>query len=445
MKPVWKMTIYIALLILFFAVYGGIMDSQLSHIARLVQILHDHPMEVTKDSLTASRDLVAISRDLKDMILVTDPVHQRTLLTEIEFLDRNIAQNMQMASNRILGDEGQALVATANGLIKEEKVFRAKIIKALASGNVKAAAHISHYEGTALMRKIDEVMAKIANYAESRSMAYHVESILTLKRSKIILLSAGFIIVILSVLFVVLVARISLRSLNRPKEALLTSMKQPIIDLTLKLATPSVSGMSQALNDFIMRLHKAMCDIANHCSRLALAVYQSHAEKNQLSHAIDQIMAKLEPLIEKTSTMTENEQHSERNHRILAEMLLQIGGDLNLIAQIAASQALIIDQLKLEKADLPEHASKLLGKLTDQGRSLKEHVEDSSQSIKSLSGILASFATHLTELASLSKEQAKLATDIREFGDLSKAYELQFAQIRDISQQLQKSLESIKL
>jgi hypothetical protein len=443
MKPVWKMTIFILLLIIFFVAYGGIMDSQLTHIANLVQVLHDHPMEVTKDTLTASRDLVTISRDIKDMILVADPAHRSMRLTEIDFLDKSIKANMHLVADRVAGDEGMALVKTAEDLIKEESVLRRKIIGHILDCETDKAAHLARYDGTALMKKIEEAMGKITNYAVALSMSYHVESITTLKRSKIILFSSGFIIVIVSVLFTVLVGLSARRSLNRPKDALVKSLELPIIDLTMRIKPPSISGMSRALNEFTRRLHETMSGIANLSSQLALAA-GSQNDKNQLSQSIDKINSKVEPLIEKASLLTEKQHYSERSQRILLEMLNQISGDLTLLAQSVASQTLIIDELELQKAD-PENMKKMLGKLKDHGRNLTAHVEQSARSVRGLSELLVSLANHISKLILLSKEQANVAIDIHDFFELSKAYDFQFAQIRDISLRLQKSLETIKL
>jgi methyl-accepting chemotaxis protein len=302
MRAIWKLALFMLLLISFYIGFGIVINWQLSHIASLVQILHDHSLTVARASLSASRDTIAISRNAKDMVLGHDKEHLRNRLTEIEFYEKNITRNMDLVLEKIQGEEGRQLTLEAIELLEVQRGLRKRMTDAIFAGQFKKADDLARLEGIPLMEKIEAVMSKITNYAQANSMKHRVESINALRHSKIILFSAGLIIILLSLFFSLLIGGWLIRAFARSKNAVLKAAQIPI-DLTMTLKPNILGGINVAINTLFTNLHSQMSMLAVDAARLEGELAKSEFFKAQLPERINQIAAKLKTLIKKTESL----------------------------------------------------------------------------------------------------------------------------------------------
>lgn len=445
MRTKWKIVVFLAMLVGLYAGYGGIMDWQLTHIAKLLEELHEHSLAVTRGTLSAGRNLIAISRDMKEMILVPNPRTRKALISEIEVREKDALENLQMVSQRIRGEEGKEMVAQAIALVDDWRHLREKIVKAILASNEEEAIRLTQKESSLHMSKIEDTMTKITNYAFSQSMNYRVESITDLKSSNVVLFSGGFIIVILSGIFVLLVARWMKTTLGNTREAIFQVAKTPI-DLTTRLKTPSTGGINAAINELLSSLNFALNTAIKRGKVLENQLEHSTIYEGKLPKIVDEILTKFELLEKRTTISFENQEIFERSGRVLLDLFEQIKAELILIAQFAAKQQTGVEALVLEQSANADDAHRQqLDKLQERARLIKRNIDGSVLALERTSDLLRALQTHQAELALASVKRQEIAIDIRSLKDNCSAYDSQLAQIRSVLVELQEALNSIKV
>lgn len=444
MRGLWIVNIFLGLLILIYIGFGGIMDWQLTHIAGIVENIHDHPLTVTRSALMASRDLTAIGRELRQAVLLKDKEEQKDHFSQIELLEIDAKKNLNVVNERILGEQGQSMAKQAIELINQWQPIRNEITDSLQRGDRNKAIMVMTKKGSIHMSKVDDMMNKITNYAGAMSMRFHVDSQQQLKRAKIVLLSAGLIIVILSVVFGFFVGRWFLRSLANTKKTL-AKIKQMPIDLSTKFPTPSVGQINEELNGLLSALQKSFMELKDQALSLKGELAEWHEHYQQLPTKVDKISDDQAPVYESLRELSKQQLQQGHSHKLLLDALTQVRGDLILLSQVSSSQDIIIDQLRIEK-DLPKDAvQKMVDKLHEHGNSLRDNLDRSSRSIGNISSLLEGLARNTSELLSICERQAQIGNEIPSLKEMASAYDKRLSTIRVTAKKLDDALSHIKL
>jgi hypothetical protein len=442
MSPIWKMIIVTILMIVFYTSFGIIMNLEHAHFAQLVENFQEHPMAITKAILTARGDSIAISRDVKDIVLVKNSEHRRILLTEIEFHEKAIDQNMGIVHERITGERGKELIEKAIKLVEEQKDYLKRVVKAVLSGNNELTAHLADTEGSELMKKIEEAMTKVANYAETESMEYQVDSINALKRAKVLLYSAGLIIAILSIVFALVIGNSLVKVLKNTKDFVRRASSVPI-DLTARLKTPSPTGNSEALNDFFESIGARIKILFNKSSELKQV--RSSLEQHRFANTIEELSQKFENVVKNIASLTLKWETGEHGFKPLLDLIHRINSDLILMAQITTSQEMIIERLKVEKKINNDEVNQLLDTLQTHTASLRRSAERGSLSIEKFTAMLLSRLDSFSQLQAISGDQASLSFEIKYLVNRLKENDIKLQHMSEIQQDIDTALSSFKL
>jgi hypothetical protein len=417
MRTSWKLPILLTLLMMIYAGFGYIMEWQLSHFAHLVKDLHERPMAVTRAALTASRDIIAISRNSKDMVLVSDQQRRRNRLIEIEQYEASIKSNIQLVFDRIEGEEGKELAKTAMKQVDDQRDLRLRLTKALALGNIQEANRLTEVEGTALMKKIEQTMGNIVDYSDTRGMQYHAESIDDLRNAKIILFSAGLIMVIFSVLFVLFMSGLVFRSLAKTKKSLVLAT-DGILDLSLRLPTPSVGDINQVVNDLVAESGRRFFDIKTKVSRIDQELLASYHVSDQLNTSLDSVALLIEPSTKELNTIAHKELVHTASLKILGDLLGQIKAELALLAQLSSK---------------------------DQQGSMRENLIHCIQSLENMRDLFVAVEHHNKVVIAIAHKQIEVFTRLDEFKKMIAALKEGQDVVRDGISSLHKTLQSIKV
>lgn len=441
MRHALKMAIVVSILSVFYLGFGAIMNNEITHIAGLVEMLEKHPLAVTRAILTANRDSIAISRNAKDMILVTDPEHRRARLTEIELYERDIRENMKLVLDRITGQEGKDLATSAIKLLSEQEALRVQLTDAIFNNNDKLAASLAKTEGTALMKKIEDNMEKIIHYAETQSMEYQVESMSDLRRSKVILFSAGLIIAILSLVFTLAVEVPLLSSLNLTRNQLKTATDSS--SLATQFKTPSPTNLNETLNGYVAKLKNDVNDINTHYQILDKELTDLKLTEDNLPVTFDQIIAKLEPILDRLGAFSQQHQHNQHGFHTISNALAQIRGDFTVISQMMASEDLLIDQFLLD--DISDKTRAKLQKLKGNNTSLEGSIKASDQAIKIITELFETLMTRFIELKAAAIANKDVFLEIKNLRKQFTVCEQKLAHLKEISNTLEETINKIKL
>lgn len=434
-----KMVAVIVLLTLLYTGFGVIMNWQLTHIAGLVNILQKHPLTVTKGILTASRDSVAISRNIKDMILVHEPDHLRSRLTEIELYEQNIQENMALVYDRIVGQEGKDLTLKAMDLLAEQRKLRTKVTEAVFSNNIKRAYDLAKHEGIPLMNKIEQIMDKITHYAETRSMGYQVESTNELRRSKVVLFSAGLIIAILSLVFTISVEGPLLTSIRKTINKIREKSQAPI-NLAADFKIPSSAKINEALNGFFIELEHQLSKVKQQMVTLDNEVTNLRSRQKIPQSNIQQISLNINPIMDKFSTFIDDHRHNEKRFHTISNLLKQMLDNFALITQIISKDILTIQQIVIKQESA--HKNDLLDKLIESNKSIQNNIDQSAQSITEISFSLASIMDGFSGIPTLVINSNDVITNISKLKEELLLCEQKLSEIKDQSKELLRSLNN---
>lgn len=428
MQSTRHMVIFLAFLILFYAGFGVVVYSQLEHFKNLVENIHNHPLKVTKGTLTAARNVIRISRNVKDMLLVNDATHNRKRLAEIEQDEHDTDQNINLVLNRIEGEEGKVLVREAMVLIKTQKGLREKITAAIFAGERKKGEELARVDGIPLMKQLEESMAKIANYSDSQSMAYHIESVTGLKRAKVVLLSCGMIVLIFSIAFGAVAWNALRKSLRKSRVTVRDALKGPI-KLDVVFETPSPGEIAEALNNFFGQINGMVASLKARHALLETSLKDLSSTSLELPSGLDEVSTKVDTVLEKISSVLDFHHGEKKSYKLPFELLTQIKGDLSLLAQIAATKDLLIEKLKMmteQQKDEPE-AEDVVDALRVHSKSMRENVDRTMRSVNGVIELLDSLLDRLDELRvtttanqDIAKELARLEASARLNEDLAK-------------------------
>ncbi len=410
MQSTRHMLIFLAFLILFYTGFGFIVYWQLSGFAELVEAIHAHPLKVTKGTLTAARNVVRVSRNVKDMLLVNEPAHSRQRLLEIEQDERDTEKNINLVLERIENEEGKVLVRKGIELINEQKKLRERITTEIFSGNHKKGEELAHGEGIALMKELEEAMAKIANYAESRSMAYHIKSVTDLQRAKVVLTCAGLLVLMFSVTFAVVAWRALRKSLQKTRVTLRTAMKEPI-DLGVVFDTPSPGDVAEALNAFFRQIYGMVSNLQGQHAQLSHKLSNLSRNSHELPAHFAHVSAKLNAILDKVISLLNVHNNGQKIYELPFDLLKQIKGDLSLFAQIAATKDLLIEKLKTSANK--QETSDIIESLRIHSKSMGDNIERTMGSVDGVIELLKSLLERLNELHDTTSSNQDVAKDLQ--------------------------------
>ncbi len=436
------MYIFLGFLVLFYTLFGAIGYWQLLHFAELVESIHDHPLKVTKGTLTVGRNVVRISRNVKDMLLVKDIAHRKLRLAEIEQDERDTEQNIALVLERMIGDHGRELVKNAMTLIDDQMKLRKRITDDIFSGKEAEAEMLARVNGTQLMKDLEESVAKITNFSDTQSMGFHVESVSDLKKAKVVLISAGLIMVILSIIFTVLAFRAFHRWLSNAGEALRTASERQI-DLTVSFDSQSPGQMGNELNAFIGKLADAISAIKKQYSHLNSKLTSLHERSKQPAIMSSDVAKKLNTILQKIDALLFANSNGDRSYKLPFELLEQIKGDLSLLIQFTSTKDLLIERLKL--VDDPNAKNEIISSLKAHNTSMRDNIDRTSKSVNSVAVQLNSLLSRLGELHDAHKENQTIKNDLSQLqNEINRNIDF-VKELQTISQELDARIKDFKM
>lgn len=391
MKPAWKITLVSVVMALLYIGYGWIMHWQLCKFEELFEKLETQPLTITKNILTANRDAMTMSRNARELLLTTDKRHRLSLLSEIEVYENDIFNKIELVRERIESKEGRDLVDSAKSFIETEKHIRERLVQLVFAEQFAAATELVRKEGAKVMFDIQDAMDKIASYAETQGMTYHIESVNSLKQARVILYAGGLIVALLSLVIAMVSGRSMLRGFLASKQAI-SDADQKTIKLSVSLKTPSDHGVNEAFNALIQHIAAKISLAQTAIAQLALPdeeLAKDREASKEFEGNVDRMKHSLEQFDE---AQTNIQPIFQQIHRLLR----QIRGDL-----ILATQALVSRAVLASDASAKEHAN-----------AIREVVDQSAQSLAEVMDVFDPLFKHYSAIVELEHEQITIAREL---------------------------------
>ncbi len=407
MKPMLKLSLFFSLFSALFVAFGFIINMQFNTLAATVEDLHDHPMAVIRSSLSAARDMVKIARNMNEILLIRDKSTREREIGSLVIYEKSVARDLELVQARISGEEGKAMVAGTLDALKKWQPIRDKILDLVEEGKISDANLLSRTIGDNRLSDVDGAISKIANYAIGQGMSYHAEGIENLRKARVILFVAGFIMLLLFLILTIAIGQSILKP-QRAVEEYLFKATENGLNVSIKPNARAAGTMGKPLLSLQTMLEERIvpaCQIANKI-------------KNMIENLINErkIMLEMAASLEQKAEVLEN-QSGHLIHKIspvidtvatFGSITKQIENDFNMMIQISASQQLLINALATPENDL----NKI--KVLAQEKTIEDYLKNGIGIIADASKYSHELVNTLKELSTIAESQACLDKTIEQ-------------------------------
>ena len=168
-------------------------------------LLYRHPFTVSNAVLRADRDVTAIHRSMKDVVLAKDAEEIEAAVQKVDELEGKVFDSLTIVEERFLGDKTKVTDLVQS--IKDWRPIRTEVIALTRSGQAEAAVAITKGKGAVHVSQINEQMLGFIVFAQSRADQFLKDSQDTAARVWRIIAGVLAAIVALSLIIVVLLTR----------------------------------------------------------------------------------------------------------------------------------------------------------------------------------------------------------------------------------------------
>ena len=221
--------------------------------------LHDHPMAVTTAILFVDRDILAMSRAMKDIALATTPAEVQQNIELVDRAEKGVYTNMAIVKTGFLGDP--AMVDAIMQPIAAWRPIRDRVIDAKLDGDSARAADITRTDGAAQVEEIGRAIATLRNQEAANGRALYLSS----KRTRTHLMTTFVIANIAAIAFAWVIVFGLASSIIRPlKSAIAIANAVASGDLTHRIEVDRHDETGQllhALNHMNMSLQRMQSEL----------------------------------------------------------------------------------------------------------------------------------------------------------------------------------------
>ena len=214
-------------LILLYAAHGFNSFQTIQTLSGLTRAIYDHPLVVSNASQQANTNIIKIHRDMKDVVLFSEPAIINSATAEVDELEIETFKQLHTVHENILGNEGKEIASETIQLFKNWKPIRDKVITMVHSGKRENAAIITKTEGADHVAKLEGKMLELTGYSRNKATDFlkKTEKVQSqLKNWSIILLILWIVLSCGVAFFTIIRTRSIERALAEEKEKLLVTL-----------------------------------------------------------------------------------------------------------------------------------------------------------------------------------------------------------------------------
>jgi len=357
----------------------------------------DHPVAVNTALLQADRDIMAMSRSMKDIALSRNPADVDAAAAKVSELERAIFKDLALANERIISDK--AVVGALAQAITDWRPIREQVISLSRQGKSVEAGEITNGAGATQVSLITEQISAARDFAQKMSAQFMSDAAAT--RNDIENLTVGLLVA--AVLLGAAMAWLTTTSITRPLATLRGSMSVlahgdnstmvPMLD-----RRNEIGDMARAVQVFKEQ--------AIEKERLAAEQAHERREKERRAEQIERLTGSFEATVGQligllSSTATEMEataesmaQTADRTNKqssTLAVAAEQTSGNVQTVATAAEELAASIQEI---------------GRQVSQATSVAEKATDEAKRTDTTVQAMAASAQKIGEVVALIREVA---------------------------------------
>jgi len=381
---------------------------QVELLGSLTVKMYNHPLTVTAASLEANVGIVKMHNSMKDVALANDIESIEKAHTKVVEYEEEVYKNLDVITERILGKEGEKLIAETIQIFTAWKSIREEVILYMEKGNRETAANITKQKGAQHVALLASKMKELKNYAGHKGKGFlnkvqasedHSFFVTTL-----LLIVTGIVTIILGLFLI--------HGITTPlKQMMLATndLRDGDGDLTKRLpdfGNNEIGQTAKAINGFVEKIQGVLVEVRTNVDSMAQAAEEISATSQLLSEgavkqasSIEETSASLEQMSASINQNTDNSKATENIAVSSSEQaadggeavketvsaMSSIAGKISLIEDIAYKTNLLALNAAIEAARAGDHG-KGFAVVADEVRKLAERSQSSAQEISALAG-----------------------------------------------------------
>ncbi|MBI9045313.1 MAG: MCP four helix bundle domain-containing protein [Anaerolineaceae bacterium] len=469
-----KANIFQRLLLAFtvvFLLFSGMSIFAITQINRLASISEDifqHPLQVTRAVITAEANIIRIHRSMKDIAYAANVTELENAVLLVDKYENVVYQQFDIVEERILGEEGQDLIADTIILFEGWKPIRDEVISFSRQGEQEAAAAITKGKGAEYVSSLENEMETLRNYAAGKASDLHEKA----QTGRIQVMTWSIILLVAAILGSSVFVFIFSRRISTP----LRQVKETALDLASKDLPSLANGLK----------HLADGDLTHKVYLKAQQLNITRSDEvGELADAFNQIITKMKETGGSFDDMIDSQNQTlntiayngnsmaTATNQILAATTEQVASISEQAAAVAETTATVEEARKTaeqaaERTQLVSEMAKQTRDLADVGQNavqdtiqamgnIKEQVNTIADTILMLSeqtqqiGNIINTVNDIADQSNLLAVNAAIeaaragdagrgfAVVANEVGSLAKQSQQATAQVRDILSEIQKA------
>lgn len=305
-----KLTIGFALVLLLSTVVTFVSIVSMGKIAESTQGLFDRPYTVHTGSLRIQRNIIAMDREMKDIIRSTnrETIQNHGLI--IDEYEAEVLQEFELLYERFVGD--QTVLDRAFQVINDWKPIRDETIRLQRTGKYVDAATLTTDTGNVQVDLIEEAMGEVVALAQNAAITYNETAqsdANNARQTVIILLALAYVVAILGAAVITI-------SITKPVSSLLTFAREiangnlALADIDYK-SRDEIGTLTQALNRMRGSLHKMTLSLTESVKvvsasseEMSSVAQETSASVEELASSSHQFASSVDQLSASTQEMT---------------------------------------------------------------------------------------------------------------------------------------------
>lgn len=139
-------------------------------LAELVSSIYRHPLAVSNAVRDAKTNIIAMHRDMKDVVLSRSPGELETAITNVTVHEAAVIKSFALISERFLGE--QSMVMKALKSFEDWQPIRSEVIELTRDGQYEAATTITKGKGARHVIQMSLLMGDLIDFANNKASQF---------------------------------------------------------------------------------------------------------------------------------------------------------------------------------------------------------------------------------------------------------------------------------
>lgn len=373
------------------------------------QKLYNHPFTVSQNVLLADKNIMAMHRSMKDVVLAENSEEIDRAIAAVENSQKSTLDNFVIIKRQILGEEGKSLALTAEDIFIEWESIREEVITLYRKGQNKSAAQITKGKGHDHVVKLEKSMNKMLEYARSKADQFMIDASNNLQGTII----SSILIALATLIISVTIGFLFSRSLSAPILKATQDLNTTSAQILASVQEQATNTKEQATSiqettttmDEISQAGKQMAERANQVSRTAESGNESI---NSGTQAVKSTTDTMESIRQQVELVAENIVS-------LSEKTMAISEIITTVNDIAEQSNLLALNASIEAVSAGEHGQRF-SVVAGEIKNLADQAKDSTVQIRK---ILEDIQTGINTSVMLTEEAVKRVETGKEKADVA--------------------------